>query len=1286
MTAAPHLRHPRRWWPARRPLVAVALVVAVLAVGLLVGRQTVWADPASGVGQITVDDSGHWFEYSGNGEPYFMAGSGGPEGFLYYSDARRQSIVDQLIANDVRAIYIHAVRSNGGDGGSDENPFVGNNPANGVDPAVLDEWDGYLSQLDEAGIVTWFHLYDDGARPFGACNPDLPAAEKAFVETIVERFRDYQHLVWLPTEEHVIKACSNNSIDIEKAEALAAEIRLHDQVHPLGVHHNNGQSNQYLGNDDIDVFAQQVCQQSRFTSVDGIHDAGAFGEDVYVMAECHPWHKQLLDSGQRSTLRQSFWSSVMAGGYVLFYDAWESNDPTPGMLADLGRINAFMDTTRFAETAPADGLAAGGTKWVLANESADVYIAYSNEDPSTMGVQGISAGAYDLGWFDPVTGARVDQTITVTAGTATFPVPSQIGPEVALSIEPADGTPPSTTVPPTTAPPTTAPPTTAPSTTAPTTSVPPTTTVLPTTPTVDLVATDDAYLQGATAFDNGQLRVESGSRTRISYVRFDTSGIQRAAGVELHLSVGSDPGDGTVQIWLGQGGSWTSSTLTPANAPTAGAELASMEGPFVTGQELELMLPAEVVAGDVVDLVITTDGSGSDDVSFDSTESGNGPMLRVTTSAAPTTTVPPTTTPSTTTPSTTTPSTTTPTTEPPSTLVELIATEDAYLQGSTAIDSTQLRVESGTRTRISYVRFDTRNSTSAGRVSLQLTVGNDAGSGTLSVWRGVGGDWTAGTLTPGNAPAAGERLGSATGSFAPGDLVDIELPIDSVAGDVLDLVITHSGAGAADVSFAATEAGDGPRLIVETSATPSTPSTTTPSTTTPPTTTPPTTAPPTTAPPTTAPAVGPTQTVTFVGTDAAVANPERGVHEGVSVADSTHGSTTSASQMGSMYDDGIRLARMYVRLDDHRASPLPASQLDALDEVFANARAAGIKLIPRFTYNFGSAPDATVERIEQHLDQLTPTLQANADVIAVLQAGFIGAWGEWHSSSNGLTNPEDRARVRNALLQALPAERMVQFRYPDDIIEFEPSPLTVGEAWSGSSASRTGHKNDCFLANDHDAGTYIPLSRKAEFVTYLEAITEFTAMGGETCQVSLGEQRTDCPTALAELEQFHWDYLNLGFYGPTISKWEADGCFDEIEARLGYRYEMTSATASALVAPGEPFTLTLDVANDGFGKLFNPRPVNVVLADQSTGALTRVEVVADARSVMPRPGATTTIDLSFDVPGDLSPGTYRIHVELPDGSPSLAGDPRYSVRMANVGTWRADEGTNDLGLDVEVVG
>jgi len=1122
--------HPNEPSQRRRLRTLVATLAAfagIVGIGFAAGLQRASADPASGVGPITVDESGHWFEYAGNGEPYFMAGSGGPEGFLYYSDSRKQSIVDQLISNDVRAIYIHAVRSDGGDGGGDENPFFGNSPSNGVDPAVLDEWDRYLSQLDEAGIVTWFHLYDDGARPYGACNPDLPDGEKQFIQTMVERFRGYQHLVWLPTEEHIIKACSDNSVDVEKAKAIAAEIRRYDDVHPVGVHHNNGQSNHYLGNTDIDVFSQQVCQQSRFTSVDGIHTAGEFGEDVYVMAECHPWHKDLLDAGQRTTLRQSFWASAMAGGYVLFYDAWESTDPTDDMLADLGRINAFMDTTRFAETVPADQLAAAGTKWVLGNEANDVYIAYSNTDPSSMGVQGLSAGTYDLGWFDPVTGQTVSQAVTVADGTATFPVPGQIGAEVALSIEPSDGVPPTTTTtpttspstttsPPTTNPSTTNPPTTGPPTTNPSTTNPPTTgpsTTVPVGPGLVLNAAEDAYLQNGKPFDHGQIRLEHGGRTRVGYVRFDTSGVGGAAAIVLDLTIGSDPGAGTITVSLGEGGNWTADTLTADNAPTSGPVVGAAAGSFKPGQRLTFTVPADAIDGDVLDLVITHDGSGRDDVSIAATEGGKGPKLIVTTgSGNPTTTVPATTAPSTTGPTVTTPLTTNPTN---------------------------------------------------------------------------------------------------------------------------------------------------------------------PSTTTPPTTRPSTT---------TTTAGGEIVTVSFRGTDAVIANPERGFHEGASVRDSTGGSNTSVSRFESLRDDGVTLARMYIRLDDYRNGPIPNALIANLDELFGNARQAGVKIIPRFSYNFGSAPDASVERIEQHIDQVTPVIRRNSDVIAVMQAGFIGAWGEWHSSSNNLTNPTDRARVRDALFGALPNDRMVQFRYPDDVIEFEATPLTRGGAFTGSAKSRTAHKNDCFLANEHDAGTYIPLSRKGEFYDYLSDMTEFTAMGGETCQVSAGSQRTACPTALNELELFHWDYLNLGFYGNTIDKWRNDGCFDEINNRLGYRYEMRSATAPKTVRAGGRLDLQLRVENEGFGKLYNPRPVNVVLVDNTTGAQVRIERMADARAVMPLPGATATLDLSIDVPSNLAPGTYSVHVELPDGSSSLAGDPRYSIQMANVGTWRAGSGTNDLGLDVTVRG
>ncbi len=428
-----------------------------------------------------------------------------------------------------------------------------------------------------------------------------------------------------------------------------------------------------------------------------------------------------------------------------------------------------------------------------------------------------------------------------------------------------------------------------------------------------------------------------------------------------------------------------------------------------------------------------------------------------------------------------------------------------------------------------------------------------------------------------------------------------------------------------------------------------------------------------------------TRTVTYQGANGEVPNPERGFHEGVSVADATGGTTTSAAGMAAIREEGLRLARMYVRLDAYRDGPIPNELIDELDRVFANARAAGIKLIPRFSYNFGAAPDASVERIEAHLDQVTPVLTRNADVIAALQAGFIGAWGEWHSSTNELTNPTDRARVRAALLDALPAERMVQFRYPADLMEFSPTPLPAADAFSGSDQARTAHKNDCVLANEHDAGTYLPESQGDELRSYTEAVTRHTVMGGETCQVTLDRQRTDCPTAVNEFATYDWDYLNIDFYGPTIDSWRRD-CFDEIEQRLGYRYRMVEATAETEALAGERLSLQVQIANDGFGKLYNPRPMNVVLLDESSGATYRLPYAIDARRVMPLGGEVRVFDLDVVVPVDVPLGTYAVQLELPDGSAGLGRDPRYSIRFANRNTWDEERGTNDLRIDVTLTG
>lgn len=80
-----------------------------------------------------------------------------------------------------------------------------------------------------------------------------------------------------------------------------------------------------------------------------------------------------------------------------------------------------------------------------------------------------------------------------------------------------------------------------------------------------------------------------------------------------------------------------------------------------------------------------------------------------------------------------------------------------------------------------------------------------------------------------------------------------------------------------------------------------------------------------------------------------------------------------------------------MRLDDYRTQPLDSSRLSALRAGFADVRTHGIKVILRFTYNSSYDADASREQIIEHIAQLTSILHDNADVIAVMQAGFIGA-------------------------------------------------------------------------------------------------------------------------------------------------------------------------------------------------------------------------------------------------------------------------------------------------------
>lgn len=87
-----------------------------------------------------------------------------------------------------------------------------------------------------------------------------------------------------------------------------------------------------------------------------------------------------------------------------------------------------------------------------------------------------------------------------------------------------------------------------------------------------------------------------------------------------------------------------------------------------------------------------------------------------------------------------------------------------------------------------------------------------------------------------------------------------------------------------------------------------------------------------------------------------------------------------------------------------------------------------------------------------------------------------------------------------------------------------------------------------------------------EELAYLGEETRFVPKGGETCAVN--PPRSDCATALTELELLHFSYLNLSYHGEVLDRWRDQGCFDEMRDRLGYRLAVVEVARSECVRPG----------------------------------------------------------------------------------------------------------------------
>lgn len=416
--------------------------------------------------------------------------------------------------------------------------------------------------------------------------------------------------------------------------------------------------------------------------------------------------------------------------------------------------------------------------------------------------------------------------------------------------------------------------------------------------------------------------------------------------------------------------------------------------------------------------------------------------------------------------------------------------------------------------------------------------------------------------------------------------------------------------------------------------------------------------------------------VTYTPSTANFANPERGLYHHTGDCDKNDFSPDTLADYRD--NQGISQVMCVFYLAEFKSGPIDQAALTQLREQLATVRDAGLKMVLRFAYTTSTdGDDAPKDRVLAHLDQLAPILRDSSDVIAVMQGGFIGAWGEWYYTQNfgnaGSVSEADwanRKAVVDKLLTVLPKDRMVQLRTPKfKRTLYSPDPLPPTQAYDGSARARLGHHNDCFLASPDDFGTY---EDPAVEYPYLKDETKYLAMGGETC--GQNPPRSSCPTALEELSGFHWSYLNADYHPGVLADWKSGGCWDELTRRLGYRFTLQKGSYPDTAAPGGSLPVKVSVKNDGWASPFNPRDVELVLRNDATGKLHRLALDNDPRTW--QPGTTTTLDEKVTLPADLAQGTYSLLLNLPD--PRLPDRAAYAIRLANEDTWEKSSGMNDL--------
>jgi Domain of unknown function (DUF4874)/Domain of unknown function (DUF4832) len=353
--------------------------------------------------------------------------------------------------------------------------------------------------------------------------------------------------------------------------------------------------------------------------------------------------------------------------------------------------------------------------------------------------------------------------------------------------------------------------------------------------------------------------------------------------------------------------------------------------------------------------------------------------------------------------------------------------------------------------------------------------------------------------------------------------------------------------------------------------------------------------------------------------------------------------------------------------------PLSAGMLNDIDTRLGTYAGTGMRLLLRFTYNFGpigpGAMDAPIDVISEHIDQLAPIVLRHRDLVFALEAGFIGTWGEWHDSTHGNDTASAQKVVLDKELSYFGGVFPILVRTPGALIQYAgsltpPAGFGIHDDFYASGSTDANTFNPC----GPTAGYCLPQYTSSQFQAYAAQISTSTMFAGEMAQTYAPLQ--SCSALSAYSYTYHPQSISIHPPDSVGASLQAQGCALSFYNKTGTRIELRSATIAGRPAPNGQLTIGLTMVNAGFGRVIRARPATVVvLVDGNVAARAPLALAAlDLRQLTsaPTPQAQT-FQFTVTLPPTF-PTTDQAWVALlfPDPAPSLTSQAAYALPLNSV--------------------